>query len=63
MRGVLTRGVAGPKRGGSVRVGAGVWAAAGHPHAVFNLTPAQLLAMTGAPVVDVRERDPQAGGL
>lgn len=29
MRGVLTRGVAGPKRGGSVRVGAGVWAAAG----------------------------------
>lgn len=30
-----------------------VWAAAGHPHAVFNLTPAQLQAMTGAPAVDV----------
>jgi prolyl-tRNA editing enzyme YbaK/EbsC (Cys-tRNA(Pro) deacylase) len=30
-----------------------VWAAAGHPHAVFNLTPAQLQAMTGAPTVDV----------
>ena len=32
---------------------ASVWAAAGHPHAVFNLTPAQLQAMTGAPTVDV----------
>lgn len=32
-----------------------VWAAAGHPHAVFELTPAQLQAMTGAPVVDVSE--------
>lgn len=31
-----------------------VWAAAGHPHAVFNLTPAQLQGMTGAPTVDVR---------
>lgn len=30
-----------------------VWAAAGHPHAVFNLTPAQLQAMTDAPKVDV----------
>lgn len=30
-----------------------VWAAAGHPHAVFNLTPAQLQAMTAAPSVDV----------
>jgi len=30
-----------------------VWAAAGHPHAVFNLTPAQLQAMTAAPKVDV----------
>ena len=29
-----------------------VWAAAGHPHAVFNLTPAQLQAMTGARAVD-----------
>lgn len=33
---------------------ASVWAAAGHPHAVFNLTPAQLQAMTGAPAADVR---------
>ena len=33
-----------------------VWAAAGHPHAVFNLTPQQLIAMTGAPVVDVAWR-------
>ncbi len=32
-----------------------LWAAAGHPHAVFNLTPAQLLAMTGAPVADVAQ--------
>lgn len=30
-----------------------VWAAAGHPHAVFRLTPAQLQALTGAPVHDV----------
>jgi prolyl-tRNA editing enzyme YbaK/EbsC (Cys-tRNA(Pro) deacylase) len=35
---------------------ASVWAAAGHPHAVFNLTPRQLIAMTGAPVVDVALR-------
>ncbi|GAB3627714.1 cys-tRNA(pro)/cys-tRNA(cys) deacylase [Pandoraea terrae] len=34
-----------------------LWAAAGHPHAVFNLTPAQLLSMTGAPVADVALRD------
>jgi prolyl-tRNA editing enzyme YbaK/EbsC (Cys-tRNA(Pro) deacylase) len=33
-----------------------VWAAAGHPHAVFNLTPAQLRDMTGAPVADVALR-------
>ncbi len=33
-----------------------VWAAAGHPHAVFNLTPRQLLAMTGAPVADIALR-------
>jgi len=30
-----------------------IWAAAGHPHAVFNLTPAQLVALTAAPVADV----------
>lgn len=33
-----------------------VWAAAGHPHAVFKLTPAQLQAMTGAPAVEVSLR-------
>jgi len=33
-----------------------VWAAAGHPHAVFKLTPAQLKTMTGAPVADVALR-------
>ena len=30
-----------------------IWAAAGHPHAVFALTPDQLERMTGAPVADV----------
>jgi prolyl-tRNA editing enzyme YbaK/EbsC (Cys-tRNA(Pro) deacylase) len=30
-----------------------IWAAAGHPHAVFKLTPAQLVQMTDAPVADV----------
>jgi prolyl-tRNA editing enzyme YbaK/EbsC (Cys-tRNA(Pro) deacylase) len=33
-----------------------IWAAAGHPHAVFNLKPQQLIAMTGAPVADVALR-------
>lgn len=31
-----------------------VWAAAGHPHAVFNLTAGQLEKMTGGMVADVR---------
>lgn len=30
-----------------------IWAAAGHPNGVFPLTPQQLVALTGAPVVDV----------
>ena len=30
-----------------------IWAAAGHPHGVFRLTPADLEALTGAPVADV----------
>ncbi|MCU0813633.1 MAG: YbaK/EbsC family protein [Burkholderiaceae bacterium] len=30
-----------------------IWAAAGHPSGVFELTPAQLEALTGAPVADV----------
>lgn len=32
-----------------------LWAAAGHPHAVFNLTPRQLQAITGAEVADVAQ--------
>ncbi len=35
-----------------------LWAAAGHPHAVFRLTPQQLLKMTGAAVADVALRSP-----
>jgi prolyl-tRNA editing enzyme YbaK/EbsC (Cys-tRNA(Pro) deacylase) len=35
-----------------------VWAAAGHPHAVFNLSPQELVALTGAPVVDIALREP-----
>jgi prolyl-tRNA editing enzyme YbaK/EbsC (Cys-tRNA(Pro) deacylase) len=30
-----------------------IWAAAGHPNGVFKLSPAQLEALTGAPVADV----------
>ena len=30
-----------------------IWAAAGHPHAVFQLRPQDLEALTGAPVADV----------
>ena len=30
-----------------------VWAAAGHPHGVFQLSPADLEQLTGAPVHDV----------
>jgi prolyl-tRNA editing enzyme YbaK/EbsC (Cys-tRNA(Pro) deacylase) len=32
-----------------------VWAAAGHPHAVFEITPEALQGMSGAPVADVTE--------
>jgi len=32
-----------------------IWAAAGHPHAVFKLTPAALEDLTRAPVADVVE--------
>jgi prolyl-tRNA editing enzyme YbaK/EbsC (Cys-tRNA(Pro) deacylase) len=34
-----------------------VWAAAGHPHAVFNITPQALAALTRAPVHDVALRE------
>ena len=37
---------------------ASIWAAAGHPHAVFSLSPSELLAMTGAPAVDVAASSP-----
>ncbi len=30
-----------------------LWAGAGHPHAIFNLTPAQLVEMTAAAIADV----------
>ncbi|WDZ96061.1 YbaK/EbsC family protein [Herbaspirillum sp. WKF16] len=41
-----------------------VWAAAGHPHAVFNLTAAQLEKMTGGMVADVRlDPAPQASAV
>jgi prolyl-tRNA editing enzyme YbaK/EbsC (Cys-tRNA(Pro) deacylase) len=32
-----------------------IWAAAGHPNGVFQLTPAELAALTGAPVHDVTQ--------
>ncbi|MEC5214186.1 prolyl-tRNA editing enzyme YbaK/EbsC (Cys-tRNA(Pro) deacylase)/predicted Fe-S protein YdhL (DUF1289 family) [Polaromonas sp. CG_9.5] len=34
-----------------------IWAAAGHPHAVFQLSPWQLQDLTGAPVADVAVDD------
>ncbi|MGH2631545.1 MAG: YbaK/EbsC family protein [Actinomycetota bacterium] len=33
-----------------------VWAAAGTPHSVFQLTPADLVRLSGAAVVDIAER-------
>ena len=35
-----------------------IWAAAGHPHTVFRMTYAQLLAITGGAAVDVAEPVP-----
>ena len=32
-----------------------IWAAAGHPHSVFQLSPQQLAQLTDAPVVDVAQ--------
>ena len=32
-----------------------LWAAAGHPHAVFALSPADLERLTGAPLADIAE--------
>lgn len=33
-----------------------VWAAAGHPHAVFRIEPATLIELAGGTLVDVREQ-------
>jgi prolyl-tRNA editing enzyme YbaK/EbsC (Cys-tRNA(Pro) deacylase) len=35
-----------------------IWAAAGHPNGVFKLSPAQLQALTGAPLADVTPEAP-----
>lgn len=32
-----------------------IWAAAGHPYAVFRLSPSALQALTGAPLVDITQ--------
>ncbi len=32
-----------------------IWAAAGHPNGVFPMTPRQLVALTGAPVIEVAQ--------
>ena len=37
-----------------------IWAAAGHPNGVFLLTPAELVALTAAPVADVAVDVPAA---
>lgn len=37
-----------------------IWAAAGHPHAVFALTPDELAAMTGGVVAEIKADPPQA---
>jgi prolyl-tRNA editing enzyme YbaK/EbsC (Cys-tRNA(Pro) deacylase) len=34
---------------------ADIWAAAGHPHAVFRATPADMARLAGAPVADVTQ--------
>jgi prolyl-tRNA editing enzyme YbaK/EbsC (Cys-tRNA(Pro) deacylase) len=38
-----------------------IWAAAGHPHGVFQLRPQDLEQLTGAPVADVVQEPPAAG--
>ena len=32
-----------------------IWAAAGTPHAVFSITPSELIRVTGGRVVDIKE--------
>jgi prolyl-tRNA editing enzyme YbaK/EbsC (Cys-tRNA(Pro) deacylase) len=36
-----------------------VWAAAGHPHGVFQLHPEDLKRLTGAPLADVVQSTPE----
>jgi prolyl-tRNA editing enzyme YbaK/EbsC (Cys-tRNA(Pro) deacylase)/predicted Fe-S protein YdhL (DUF1289 family) len=40
-----------------------IWAAAGHPHSVFQLSPQQLAQLTAAPVVDVAQAPVNAPAL
>jgi len=39
-----------------------VWAAAGHPHGVFELQPEDLKRLTGAPVADVAQTESKPSG-
>ncbi len=40
-----------------------VWAAAGHPHGVFELQPEDLKRLTGAPVADVAQTESKPSGV
>ena len=40
-----------------------IWAAAGHPHGVFQLQPEDLKRLTGAPVADVAQTEAQLSGV
>ncbi len=40
-----------------------VWAAAGHPHGVFQLQPDDLKRLTSAPVADVAQTEAQLSGV
>jgi prolyl-tRNA editing enzyme YbaK/EbsC (Cys-tRNA(Pro) deacylase) len=35
-----------------------IWAAAGHPHAVFRLTPTELISMTSGEIIDIHHPAP-----
>jgi prolyl-tRNA editing enzyme YbaK/EbsC (Cys-tRNA(Pro) deacylase) len=37
-----------------------IWAAAGHPNAVFQASPDQMVGLTGAPIADVTQAGPSA---
>jgi prolyl-tRNA editing enzyme YbaK/EbsC (Cys-tRNA(Pro) deacylase) len=40
-----------------------VWAAAGHPHGVFQLQPEDLKRLTGGPVADVAQTESKPSGV